>query len=647
VGYTASPSEMESFQYSPLPAGDDSIRILTVLPGEDTDEIQCELSTRKLEAIAAISDNETYEALSYCWGKQDAEMKISIREKGCPRNGTFALRPDLYAALRVFRLKEKARRLWIDAICIDQTNTEEKNVQVPLMRRIYEGCSGVLIWLGERIQNCDSEVAISLIRKLKDAATRPGVGVPKINVFSSHDLVKYGLPPLLSSDYVSLLSLLEAEWFKRSWIVQEVAVAKKATLFSGTCSTDWADLVQGMDFAFKTKLAFTSHPAVNYHIPIANEAATYRAGECTLLGLLLRHRHCGATDPKDKVYAFLGLTETSAKPQAEVKVDYTQDHRTIFTSVARTIILHDKNLDILSLPALRQGPGIEALPSWVPDWSVPTEGQAKKLRQILGSETGSLANGEDAGYKKSEPFCATNSTLYDLRFAPPHQPTVLATRGHLVDTVIAIGDMYEGYYMPGGIDRSIVRCIRTIFQVQHALSTWENVAELRTRDDNYSCGETVEDAFWQTLVAGNLSEQERQEEGKECLRNEYLKWNEVIKPNWVLQKLGLGFLQIFFMAFALAMTFLVHKKPPASFQDQLQYVMFRRMIRTKRRRYIGLASGDIRQDDEVWLLEGSKVPLIIRKRIGGHGKLIGDAYIHGIMYGEAFHRSDCEDLMLE
>ncbi|KAH8588895.1 hypothetical protein B0O99DRAFT_638208 [Bisporella sp. PMI_857] len=101
------------------------------------------------------------------------------------------------------------------------------------------------------------------------------------------------------------------------------------------------------------------------------------------------------------------------------------------------------------------------------------------------------------------------------------------------------------------------------------------------------------------------------------------------------------------MALALAMAFLVYKKPPASFQERLQYVMFRRMIRTKQRRYIGLASGDIRQGDEVWLLEGSKVPLIIRKRIEGHGSLIGDAYIHGIMYGEAFNRSNCESLMLE
>jgi len=635
---------MESFQYSPLPVGDRSIRILTLLPGEETDEIQCELSTTKLEAI---SDNKTYEALSYCWGKQDAVMRISIREKGCPRNSTFALRPDLHAALRVFRRKEEARELWIDAICIDQMNTEEKNVQVPLMRRIYEGCSGVLIWLGERIQNCNSEAAISLIRKLKGAATIDGPRVPEINVFNSHDLAKYGLPSLLSSDYVSLLSLLEAEWFKRSWIVQEVSVARKATLFLGACSVDWADLVQGMDFAFKTKLAFTSHPAVGYHIPIADEAATYRARGCTLLGLLLRHRRCGATDPKDKVYAFLGLTEMSVKPQAEVRVDYTQDHRTMYTSVARTIILHDKNLDILSLPALKQEPGIETLPSWVPDWSVPTEDQAKQLRQLPGSEPNSLANGEESGKRISEPFRATNSTLYDPGFVPPHQPTVLATRGHIVDTVIAVGDMYEGPYLPSGIDLSIVRCIRTIFKARHALSTWENVAELRTRADNYDGGETIEDAFWQTLAAGSLSEQEKQEEGKECLRNEYLKWNEAQKPNRILQKLGLGFLQIFFMAFALVMTFLVHKKPPASFQERLQYVMFRRMIRTKRRRYIGLASGDIKLDDEVWLLEGSKVPIIIRKRIGGHGTLIGDAYIHGIMYGEAFNRSNCENLMLE
>lgn len=80
---------------------------------------------------------------------------------------------------------------------------------------------------------------------------------------------------------------------------------------------------------------------------------------------------------------------------------------------------------------------------------------------------------------------------------------------------------------------------------------------------------------------------------------------------------------------------------------QSRYLLFKRMIRTEQKRYIGLVSGDARHGDEVWLLEGSKVPLIIRRKSAGYGRLVGDAYIHGIMYGEAFKIEDCEDLILE
>jgi hypothetical protein len=71
------------------------------------------------------------------------------------------------------------------------------------------------------------------------------------------------------------------------------------------------------------------------------------------------------------------------------------------------------------------------------------------------------------------------------------------------------------------------------------------------------------------------------------------------------------------------------------------------MIWTEQERYLGLVSGDVKQGDEVWLLEGSKVPLIIRRETEGYGRLIGDAYIHGIMYGEAFKSAKSQDLMLE
>ncbi len=61
---------------------------------------------------------------------------------------------------------------------------------------------------------------------------------------------------------------------------------------------------------------------------------------------------------------------------------------------------------------------------------------------------------------------------------------------------------------------------------------------------------------------------------------------------------------------------------------QFRYLLFRRMIRTERERYLGLVSGDVRHGDEVLLLEGSKVPLIIRRNSEGYGRLVGEAYNH-------------------
>jgi len=508
------------------------------------------------------------------------------------------------------------------------------------MRRIYEGSSGVLIWLGAAIK--DSGAAISLVRKLNHAATIAGPTVPSINTFSSRDLTTYGLPSPLSRDYSSLLSLFEAEWFNRAWIVQEVAVAKKVTLFWGIYSADWNDFISGMEFALKAHLAFTARPALNSLLPIMVEAEIYRAKKCTLLGVLLRHRRCQATIPKDKVYAFLGLTEKSAKLQGKVQVDYKQDLRTVYVDVARTIATYDKSLDILSLPALPFGSGIKALPSWVPDWSIPTEGNAKQLRQIYSSETNSLANKEEAEYRISKPFCAAKATLYNCPLLSSHQHTLLSTRGHIVDTVAAVGDPFEGIYAPRNL-LSIIRCIRSIFRIRRTLSTWEDVAEIHTREENdkYASGENILDAFWQTLATGNLSEEDKEGERKKLLRDEFLQIHKARK------RLGPGLLWPFFIAFNQSFLSIFLKGRRAIHQPQSRYVLFRRMIRTEQKRYIGLVSGNIRQGDEVWLLEGSKVPLIIRRQTEGYGRFIGDGYIHGIMYGEAFKIGDCEDLMLE
>jgi hypothetical protein len=227
----------------------------------------------------------------------------------------------------------------------------------------------------------------------------------------------------------------------------------------------------------------------------------------------------------------------------------------------------------------------------------------------------------------------------------------LATRGHIVDTVSAVGDLFEGIHMPSNLI-SIPRSVRSILRIRRTLSTWEDVAELHTRDgnDKYASGEDIVDAFWQTLATWNLSGEEKEEGRKRNLRDEFLQVYGAGKPGRTLGSRGLGFLQAFFIPLRLQFRqfmSMMPKEPRASPQPQSPYVLFRRMIRTEQKRYIGLVSGNVRLGDEVWLLEGSKVPLVIRRQAGGYGRLIGDAYIHGIMYGEAFRIGNCEDLMLE
>jgi hypothetical protein len=186
--------------------------------------------------------------------------------------------------------------------------------------------------------------------------------------------------------------------------------------------------------------------------------------------VLLRHPGSKATNPVDKVYAFSGLTGRYAESQARIEVDYGQDVRTVYMDVARKIAAYDKSLDILSLPALQHGSGIEALPSWVPDWSLPTEENSRQLRYTLSGEANSLANGEEAGYRVSRPFCAAKSTLYTGTLVFPRQETLLATRGHIVDTVAAVGDIFEGIYIATNF-RSIVRSISSILRMRRTLLT--------------------------------------------------------------------------------------------------------------------------------------------------------------------------------
>jgi hypothetical protein len=129
---------MANYQYVPLSDGPTNIRLVTIVPGQEKDLIQCTISTYK------SGNCPRYQALSYTWG--DVAKKRPISLNGC----TFFVTHNLEDALRSLRCSSSTNQkpFWIDAICIDQKNHGEKKVQIQRMTSIYRDADQVVIWLG-------------------------------------------------------------------------------------------------------------------------------------------------------------------------------------------------------------------------------------------------------------------------------------------------------------------------------------------------------------------------------------------------------------------------------------------------------------------------------------------------------------------
>jgi hypothetical protein len=180
---------MSQYDYSSFALGPDSIRLLRLMPhGNDRSRIQCELFGYTLQDSGKGS--HLYEALSYTWGGSDKRCSISIGRQNLP------VTENLYKALLHLQDRSLERILWIDALCIDQENLEERGQQVQLMSKIYSKAARVLIWLGETAHKSDK--ALETIRIIaEDNSTN-----------SLND----------TATQQAVLALLERSWFQRIWV---------------------------------------------------------------------------------------------------------------------------------------------------------------------------------------------------------------------------------------------------------------------------------------------------------------------------------------------------------------------------------------------------------------------------------------------
>lgn len=365
-----------AFQYDAL--GTTHFRLLILLPGEDTHNLKCNLVTMPFDR-----EKMSYDAVSYAWHQHRLETSTSqlctILCQQDDREGAVNITSNLREALLHFRHPKHHRTIWVDSICIDQRNLEERSHQVQRMAHIYREAETVLVWLGN-----DNGFASRAFQSLR--------------------MMAEGKHSQFRQNIELLGRLSQFSWFSRAWVIQEVVVARSIVVMCGIHTLDFTTLQAGFD-AIRTRLdrrgiellndqsqhqaermipAMLLCQSVSHCLHYSKRGKRWgsrqtnsrllkpSASKVVQLGLLLHNlRHCEATDARDKVYAFLGL---SPRPFTMLQADYSISVEDLYTNVA-TAILNSGDLETLSLlyfvqTTNSQGNALQpaTLPSWVPDW---------------------------------------------------------------------------------------------------------------------------------------------------------------------------------------------------------------------------------------------------------------------------------------
>jgi len=656
------------YEYEPLNTSEEEsfhIRVLELLPASDLcDPVQFKLH------IVSFSATLDYEALSYCWGESLDSTLIYHDDR------VFHARINMVQALQRFRLHDRSRFLWVDAICIDQSSSAERNHQVSKMDQIYQRSKCTLIWLG-----CgDSRTVrglecVQILLNIKEHLEKNG---PE-NI-SPQALTKYKIASMDNPIMRAFLTLQSNPWFTRVWIIQEVAMASQATITLGASTVKWMEFFNARDIAVKIGILTMAVDDVcngTFSISMARYIIENRhmlgTEEQALLPLLLRHRKFGATDPRDKVFGLYGLFPPSKYCHPLLlRPNYDSSIVELYSKVAKCILDQEQNLNILGVPR-SSSPATTAfldkalkipgwafsdpprLPSWAPTWY--TDDDTIPLRSEL------------LYYEKST-FQASASTTYKTRLSPDH--AYLGVDGYSICEISTLGPIWPANIKIQHLleDTTLtswdVAFTHQKMQITYAdqqlstLNSWKKLAPPNPKQKYPFSDETYFDAFWQTILASHIPE----EKGDEYYRHSFFAWQQDMRrferfrkfwdfvPIFAVSLLRVH--QIFILSVLLwpferlsklVLQCLTPNPDGLAFLSGTMLAVGRRMARTQEG-HLALVPGDTEVGDRVFLLKGGQVPVVLRRE-EGRWEVIGEAYVHGVMKGEAWDEGRCQEMWLE
>ncbi|KAH7370030.1 heterokaryon incompatibility protein-domain-containing protein [Rhexocercosporidium sp. MPI-PUGE-AT-0058] len=310
---------LDRYNHFQLPEWAD-FRLVMLERESQTPEVRCHLIP------ASSQDHTNYEALSYTWGEGLGDARpISVSGK------SFSVTKNLHSALQRLRKggSGKYRCLWIDSMCIDQSNGKERSHQVAMMGQIYQNSQRVLVWIGEHSGN--SEKAIDFITEVFQSSRSY-----KSKKFSSY--MYEGDERYEASEWHAVDSLFRRDYWERTWIIQEIQLAKSVLVHCGGRVFDWTagsafyDFLQvDRDRHLETdpgSVAIKQRVMQTPAIQLLETALIFQKRGMNLKQLLYRHENSLCRESRDKIYGMLALASDCKERKFEP--DYEKDLSAVY-----------------------------------------------------------------------------------------------------------------------------------------------------------------------------------------------------------------------------------------------------------------------------------------------------------------------------
>ena len=731
----------EIFEYTKLESPNNTIRLVKMESISESLEPPIRITTR----VVCLEDNVAFATLSYTWGNPFGVFCSEKDRDTAPRTDIpiicdgrlLSVGENLYRFLCRWRqalanFDERIREydapselleisrppveFWIDAICINQDDLEEKSQQVSMMGDVYAKSAITWVWLGEHDQFSKDAFGV-----LQDLAKQPDdtndESLQTLDV-DNELLISSGLPDMNSWKWFAVFALFQRQWFRRSWVVQEAALSSRILFQCGSLNVpSWlivSAYISTGRFGFLERLidniGMYEMGLTRFELRIANGSSNraffktsskdpselryyhHRDGvelqfagmiskvikikaldpeifnrDRNFLGVkdsdntfdnvsalldlwkLSRNTLCG--NPRDKIYALASLanrdvykTSRTVQDRRVLKPDYKKSVCEVYCDAAWFTILTHASLDLLSMAghtALNNNK--HGLPSWIPDLSQSPRFFA--LNEYLKANPG-------IGWQ------ASGGVHWEIP-----EPSLRHGR-HLGVQAIFMGKIREtDFEEPDFSDTELLKVnFKQILEFSKLLPS----AYLGHQD-----GQTRFEVIWRTIIADTINGVSPASSNYAIeFERLYMKAIENVLDNRAVGNFGNGEMvgtwppendEVFSTWSIMKDMGALHDdsaldvaleegtNETANFYNRVTATMDKRRLFVADTGHVGCGDSRLSIGDFIVVIAGSPIPFLLRPGSNGNYILIGEAYVHGMMFGEDALRPNAkwEHLILE